>query len=192
MNNRLQSDSNCLFPLPVLQQFQEITMRTLLNQTGSLVVCAMLLSACSADVPQGGQETVMAKSTTSVKAELPLITVYKSPTCGCCTEWVTYLEDEGFSVTAIDHDDVDQIKAENGLTDPSLKSCHTALVDGYVVEGHVPASDIEKLLAERPDVIGLTAPGMPMMSPGMNSLIPKDYDVLAFQKNGKTRVFSSY
>lgn len=120
------------------------------------------------------------------------ITVYKSATCGCCKNWVSYLENEGFEVNAINHDNVDAIKAQHGLTAPSLKSCHTALVDGYVLEGHVPVSDIEKLLSEKPDALGLTAPGMPMMSPGMGSLVPKDYDVLLFQKNGKSRVYTSY
>lgn len=167
-------------------------MHALLIRTCSTILCAMILSSCSEKLPAVNKEAATTKSTITSMADLPLITVYKSPTCGCCKGWVTYLEDEGFSVTAVDHDDVDMIKAENGLADPSLKSCHTALVDGYVIEGHVPASDIERLLSERPDVVGLTAPGMPMMSPGMNSLIPKDYDVLAFQKNGQTRVFSSY
>ncbi len=122
----------------------------------------------------------------------PVVTVYKSATCGCCKKWVTYLKNNGFTVNAINHDNVDLIKAENDLTDPSLKSCHTALVDGYVIEGHVPVSDIERLLAEKPDAVGLTAPGMPTMSPGMSSLIPKDYDVLLFEKDGNTRVYSSY
>jgi hypothetical protein len=134
----------------------------------------------------------IAEETKPATGELPPITVYKSPTCGCCEKWVSYLEHRGFSVTAINHDHVDEVKAEHGLTDPSLKSCHTALIDGYVIEGHVPASDIERLLAERPNVVGLSAPGMPMMSPGMSSLIPKDYDVLAFLKNGSSWVFSSY
>lgn len=122
----------------------------------------------------------------------PEVVVYKDANCGCCKDWVAYLEDEGFEVQTFNHDNLDQIKAENGLTAPGLKSCHTALVDGYVIEGHVPVSDIERLLAERPDVVGLTAPGMPMMSPGMGSLIPKDYDVLAFKKDGSARVYSSY
>lgn len=120
------------------------------------------------------------------------MTVYKSASCGCCKDWVSYLERDGFTVTAIDTENVNQIKAENGLSEQSLKSCHTALIDGYVVEGHVPANDIRRLLSERPDVAGLSAPGMPMMSPGMGSLEPKGYDVLAFQKDGRSRVFSSY
>ena len=121
------------------------------------------------------------------------MTVYKSPTCGCCKEWVTYLEEEGFKVTAIDHDDVDSIKVKLGLSDPKLKSCHTAVIDGYIVEGHVPASDIEKLLRTRPtNIKGLSAPGMPMMSPGMGSRTPKNYAVLSFTESGETAVYSQY
>jgi len=102
------------------------------------------------------------------------------------------IERAGYSVNSIDHDNVDAIKAKHGLTAPSLKSCHTATIDGYVIEGHVPVTDIERLLSERPDVVGLTAPGMPMMSPGMGSELPKDYDVLAFDKDGHSHVYSSY
>ena len=122
------------------------------------------------------------------------ITVYKSPTCGCCKEWVTYLKEEGFNkVTAVDHDDVDAIKAKFGLPDPKLKSCHTAIVDGYIIEGHVPASDIERLLSTKPtNIKGLSAPGMPMMSPGMASRTPKDYAVLSFTESGETDVYSQY
>ena len=133
------------------------------------------------------------ESTTIVAAaERPAVEVWKSPTCGCCTGWVAYLEDEGFEVVAHDVDDVDAVKAELGLVDPRLKSCHTATVDGYVIEGHVPVSDIDRLLAERPDVIGISAPGMPMMSPGMGSVEPKDYDVISFAEDGTTEVFASH
>ena len=80
-----------------------------------------------------------------------------------------------------------------GLPDPNLGSCHTGIIDGYLVEGHVPANDIKRLLRERPDnVKGLTAPGMPMMSPGMASRDPKDYDVLSFTESGGTAIYSSY
>lgn len=121
------------------------------------------------------------------------ITVFKSPTCSCCTGWVTYLEEEGFNVTAVNHDDVDAIKHEHGLTEPGLKSCHTAIVDGYVIEGHVPANDIARLLREKPtDIVGLSAPGMPMMSPGMASRTPKDYAVLSFTESQKSAVYSQY
>ncbi len=122
----------------------------------------------------------------------PRVEVWKSPTCGCCTGWVTYLEDEGFEVVAHDVDDVDAVKAELGLVDPRLKSCHTATIDGYVVEGHVPVSDIDRLLAERPELVGISAPGMPAMSPGMGSTEPKDYDVIGFAADGATSVFASH
>jgi len=121
------------------------------------------------------------------------ITVYKSPTCGCCTAWIDHLKADGFHVTAINSDNMDSIKQQYGVTD-RLASCHTAIVDGYVLEGHVPAADVERLLKEKPTIVGLTAPGMPMKSPGMQAegLPPKNYDVLAFDKQGKTTVFSHY
>ena len=120
------------------------------------------------------------------------MTVYKSPTCGCCKEWSTYMGEAGFAVRNVETDDVDAVKSEHGLTDASLKSCHTAIIGGYVIEGHVPAADVNRLLAERPAIVGLSAPGMPMMSPGMASREPKDYDVIAFDEAGNTRVWSSY
>lgn len=136
--------------------------------------------------------SVLMSQTNENLSDLIEMVVYKSPTCGCCQAWVSYVEDAGFAVNTIDTDDVDAIKHEHGLSDPGLKSCHTAIVDGYVIEGHVPVSDIERLLAERPAILGLTAPGMPMMSPGMASEIPRDYDVLAFDKSGRTSIYSSY
>jgi hypothetical protein len=120
------------------------------------------------------------------------VTVYKSPTCGCCNGWVDYLRDNGFEVQAHNTDRLTDLKAELGLTDRRLMSCHTAVVGGYLVEGHVPVDDIRRLLSERPDVTGITAPGMPQMSPGMQSVEPKGYDVLSFDKEGNVRVFSSY
>ncbi len=128
------------------------------------------------------------------QAALPTITVYKSATCGCCTEWVDHLRHEGFTVVAEDREDLDLFKASVGVP-RNLQSCHTALIDGYVIEGHVPASDIKRLLVEMPAVTGLTAPGMPMRSPGMQEpgLPPKGYDVLSFNKNsGKRMIFSQY
>lgn len=118
--------------------------------------------------------------------------VYKSPTCGCCNKWITHLEQNGFKVIAKDMQDVTPVKVQNGLT-PQLASCHTALVDGYVVEGHVPASDIKRLLKERPAVRGLSVPGMPVGSPGMEQGDRKDpYNVVTFNDKGETSIFSSY
>ena len=119
------------------------------------------------------------------------ITVYKSPTCGCCAAWAEYLEHNGFDVSVVNQNDLSQIKKRFGVEAP-LQSCHTAIVDGYVIEGHVPANDIWRLLAEKPQATGLTAPGMPMMSPGMHSIEPKGYDILLFDKGTKTSVYSSY
>ena len=120
------------------------------------------------------------------------IVVYKSPTCGCCTGWVKYLEKNGFKVKAHNTDQLNEVREKLGLSDRRLMSCHTAVVDGYVVEGHVPADDIKRLLSERPDIAGITAPGMPQLSPGMHSETPKGYDVLSFDANGNIEVYSSY
>jgi hypothetical protein len=99
----------------------------------------------------------------------PLVTVYKSPSCGCCEQWVRYLQQEGFEVKAIDRQDLSAIKRRLSVA-PELSSCHTALVDGYVIEGHVPAAPIRRLLAERPQTRGLSVPGMPLNSPGMGTM----------------------
>ena len=122
----------------------------------------------------------------------PTITVWKSASCGCCQRWVDYLQDDGFEVIAHNVDDVVSIKQKLGITDPALYSCHTAKVGGYIIESHVPASDIRRLLSERSKLMGLTAPGMPQMSPGMFSIEPKGYDVVQFNAKQETGVFSSY
>ena len=111
----------------------------------------------------------------------PVITVYKTPNCGCCVEWVDYLKDEGFEVRVFDRRDLTQIKKAAGVS-PEMASCHTALVDGYVLEGHVPAGPIRKMLAERPDTGGLAVPGMPLNSPGMG---PMDGKLKTYTLDGK-------
>ena len=120
------------------------------------------------------------------------ITVWKSASCGCCQRWVDYLQDDGFEVIAHNVDDVVSIKKKLGITNPALYSCHTATVGGYIIEGHFPASDIRRLLNDHPKLMGLTAPGMPQMSPGMFSIEPKGYDVLQFNAKQETSMFSSY
>ena len=119
------------------------------------------------------------------------ITMHKSPSCTCCARWGEYLEGQGFAVTEIGHADMGPIKLEHGVP-PGLQSCHTALVDGYVIEGHVPADDIRRLLRERPAVAGLSAPGMPQMSPGMMSEQPQGYDVVSFGPDGRIELYSRY
>jgi len=120
------------------------------------------------------------------------IHVYKSPTCGCCTDWVTHLEDNGFEVEVSEVDNVTPVKIEAGLT-PALASCHTAFINDYVIEGHVPADDIKRLLSQAPQARGLSVPGMPAGSPGMEMGDRKDpYQVLLFNANGQTRVFAEH
>ena len=127
----------------------------------------------------------------AVADEPTQVTVYKSPKCGCCDDWVRHLEENGFSVVAHDVDDMAPVKVENGVP-PHLSSCHTARVEGYVVEGHVPASDIARLLEQRPRIVGLSVPGMPIGSPGMEGPNPVPYRVLSFDAQGRVEVFSSH
>jgi hypothetical protein len=121
------------------------------------------------------------------------ITVYKSASCECCAKWVDHLRANGFAPTVHDEADMDAIKHEMGVP-PSVRSCHTAQLDRYVVEGHVPAGDLRRLLAARPAVAGLAAPGMPKSGPGM--AVPGEaaepYEVLSFTRDGKTALFARH
>jgi hypothetical protein len=119
--------------------------------------------------------------------------VYKTPTCGCCSKWVDHQQEAGFGVRTTDMPDLTDVKASHGVP-RELESCHTALVAGYVLEGHVPGDDVKRLLEERPAIAGLAVPGMPIGSPGME--IPgsnvQPYDVIAFSNDGSTHVFASH
>ncbi|WP_408095554.1 DUF411 domain-containing protein [Peredibacter sp. HCB2-198] len=126
----------------------------------------------------------------SVASETSEIVVYQSRTCGCCKKWVKHLENAGLKVRSVLLDDVGPIKRELNIPN-NLSSCHTAKVGKYVVEGHVPASAIKKLLAEKPAVKGLSVPGMPMGSPGMEGSYSEPYDVLTFDGHGNNKVFMS-
>lgn len=126
------------------------------------------------------------------KEALPRVEVFKNPSCGCCGAWVEHMLAAGFSVSVTEVDDTSVARRRYGLPD-RLGSCHTAVVGGYVVEGHVPASDVKKLLAMKPVAIGLAVPGMPIGSPGMEVGSRKDpYQVLLVAKDGRERVFSTY
>lgn len=118
------------------------------------------------------------------------ITVYKDPNCGCCTAWVKHMQMAGFAVTAHDTTDMATVKASMGVP-KSLESCHTARVGSYAVEGHVPADVIVKLLQQKPAGLGLAVPGMPIGSPGMEGTPADRYDIMLFDKSGKSRVFAS-
>lgn len=123
----------------------------------------------------------------------PTVQVYKSPTCGCCANWVKHLQQHGFRTQVTEIDDVAPIKAQHRIP-ARVQSCHTAVVDGYVIEGHVPATDVQRLLKERPAVAGLAVPGMPIGSPGMEvpNVKPQAYDVVAFDKQGQLKVYASH
>ncbi len=123
-----------------------------------------------------------------------LVEVWKDPNCGCCKDWIVHLERNGFATRA--HDSGNEAMRRKLGIPQQLGSCHTALVGGYAVEGHVPAADIRRLLRERPEAVGLTVPGMPVGSPGMDQPVyggrRDPYDVLLVLKSGATRVFASY
>ena len=147
----------------------------------NLLLAAGLLANARADASGEDRET-----------EGGEIVVYKSPSCGCCQAWVDYLEDHDFDVIVHNRRSMDEVKAMLGLTDPRLHSCHTAVIDGYIVEGHVPVADIRRMIREKPSILGITAPGMPQMSPGMGSIEPSGYDVYSFDGAGDIRLFSRY
>lgn len=124
-------------------------------------------------------------------AAAPVIAVYKSAACGCCTEWIKHLQANGFRVKAVDVANPSDYRAKAGIPE-HLGSCHTALIGGYAIEGHVPAKEIKRLLAEKPKAKGLAVPAMPMGSPGMEGPRKDPYDVLLVQANGRTKVYKHY
>lgn len=143
-----------------------------------LAVIATLVFAAAFAVPafSAGEEVVM----------------YKDPNCGCCGKWAEHMRAAGFKVREVRSSDMGAIKREAGVPQAQT-SCHTAKVGGYFVEGHVPAADVKRLLAEKPKVVGISAPGMPQGSPGMEGPFPADrYDVVSVAADGKTRVFASH
>lgn len=126
-----------------------------------------------------------------IAAQKPIpVQVYKDATCGCCANWVEHLRRNGFAPTAENVADLNTVKQTYGVP-AKTRSCHTAIVNGYVIEGHVPAAEIHRLLKSKAKVAGLAVPGMPIGSPGMEGANPRPYDVLSFDKSGKTAVFST-
>ena len=119
------------------------------------------------------------------------LTMYHGEGCMCCVKWAAYLEDHGVTVVDEIVDDLHQIKREKGVPG-QLSSCHTAIVDGYVVEGHVPVEDIRRILAEQPDAIGISVPGMPPNAPGMDIPVSRPYDVLLFDHDQNISVYNTH
>lgn len=125
------------------------------------------------------------------RAAAPIaMTVYKSPTCGCCKEWIKHVEKNGFACKVIEMDDVTPIKRQLGVP-ANMTSCHTAVVGKYLIEGHVPADLIKDVLAKKPALLGLAVPGMVVGSPGMETGPAQPYKVMAFMKDGSSRVYAS-
>jgi len=146
-------------------------------------------AALAAVVGLGG---AFAAASQTVAQALPAVTVYKDPNCGCCSLWVTHMERAGFAVTAVNAPDMPAQRAKLGVPQ-HVQSCHTAVVDGFVVEGHVPADDVKRLLKTRPAVKGIAVPGMPIGSPGMEQgSVRHAYSVLTFDEAGRTTVFAMH
>lgn len=155
-----------------------------------VLLAAVLLAACGApaDAPSSdGAETPALASAAPV--DLPAVVVYKTASCGCCNGWIDHLRAAGFEVEARDTRTLMEVKMDAGVP-TTLSSCHTALVDGYVVEGHVPADVVKRLLAERPDVAGIAVPGMPVGSPGMEGPGARPYEVHSFDRAGNSAVYT--
>ena len=136
----------------------------------------------------------LASSTMVAYAAPTTMQVWKDPTCGCCKDWIAHLEKSGFATTVIEQGN-SAARARLGMPQ-KFGSCHTALIQGYVIEGHVPAADIQRLLKDKPEALGLSVPGMPIGSPGMDGAAyggRRDaYQVLLIQRDGSTTVFNTY
>jgi hypothetical protein len=141
------------------------------------VIRFVLLTALVACLPSG--------------AAAPEVIVYKTKTCGCCGKWVEHLKASGFATRVHEVARMDEYRRQHGVPD-ELQSCHTAIVGGFTIEGHVPAADIHRLLKQRPRAKGLAVPGMPLGSPGMEAGRSDPYAVLLFQPDGRTSVFTKY
>jgi hypothetical protein len=158
------------------------------------IAMAFAVIACSKQEVPAAQEKTTETATVAAApspASLIPIKVYKTPTCGCCKAWVQHLEENGFKVEVMDMPDLSAVKAKYGVK-PEMHACHTAVVNNYVVEGHVPADLILKMINEKPAIAGLAVPGMPMGSPGMESGGAKEsYAVLSFDSTGKSSVYAN-
>jgi hypothetical protein len=127
----------------------------------------------------------------NVRAATNEMTVYKTSTCSCCSLWVTHLKDHGFQVRVQDVPNPAEYRRKHGVPE-NLSSCHTAIIEGYTIEGHVPAAEVQRLLKQRPKAVGLAVPGMPLGSPGMEAARSERYAVLLVYADGTTSVYKEY
>lgn len=171
---------------------QPITRRRLIG--GGAVLGGLMLVGCS---PSGGQKSASIDNTSADQAspatQKAAMTVYRDPSCGCCEAWAGIAEDAGYQVTLLDDNDMTAVKQRLGVP-PQLASCHTAIVEDYVIEGHVPLDQVARLLREQPsDIRGIAVPGMPIGSPGME--VPdgrtEPFQVIAFDATGRTSIYKA-
>lgn len=166
-------------------------MHRLLNIALAATVLIVTSPAC-APAPDAESEDGAAVGTLADAASSDAdFVVYKSPTCGCCKGWIDHLREAGYTVEAVDiaaYAEMNAVKQGKGVPG-DLGSCHTGVIEGYTIEGHVPAESIERLLRERPEIRGLAVPGMPIGSPGMEGPDPERYEVIAFTEDGDRSVF---
>lgn len=161
----------------------------------SLVLCINLSAAwpgIAQSLPQGSEQAASPFTTSGGSGQaLPVVEIYKSAQCGCCKAWAEHLQKNGFTVILHDVGDIPAARKKLGMPD-QYGSCHTAKIGQYLVEGHVPADDIKRLLRDRPKSIGLSVPAMPLGSPGMESDHPVPYDTLLIGKDGNAKVFARH
>ncbi|PJC37052.1 hypothetical protein CO046_02590 [Candidatus Peregrinibacteria bacterium CG_4_9_14_0_2_um_filter_53_11] len=157
-----------------------------MKSSSKLRLGGLLLAALFVFVLWGASGTSTEKGSTVLAQHE--VTLYKSPLCGCCTNYVGYLRKKGITVNVIDTDDVDQIKMDNGIP-KELWSCHTTLIGGYSVEGHIPTEAMEKLLTEKPDILGIGLPAMPSGSPGMPGGKTGPFEIKQFMSDGEHTLF---
>lgn len=150
----------------------------------AVLVWVLLMAGCATETGP------VASGAASSAADSRSAIVYRSPTCACCVAWVEYMERAGWEVTTVQTSNMAAVKAEHGVPDAAA-SCHTSLIGGYVVEGHVPLAAIEDLLADRPDIDGIALPGMPSGSPGMGGTLEGPLEVLSL-RNGEIVAFGEY
>ena len=158
----------------------------IMRNVAGLTLAGLLLSLASAHAGDAASSRRMSRP---AAAKPVSIKVYKSPSCDCCKGWVQHLRDNGFKVETVDMEDLSAVKTKYGVK-PAFEACHTAVVNGYVVEGHVPADVIMRLLREHPAVAGVAVAGMPSGSPGMEGGSKEHYDVLTFDRAGHTKIYA--
>ena len=165
-----------------------------MNTKKALIFGAIVLTAFTGGWLYAGMQPEGAASIRTVDGGGTEVVMYQNPSCGCCSQWAAHMQENGFEVEVYKTGAINEIKRKEGIYDPELASCHTAFVDGYIVEGHVPAQDVKRLLEERPDIKGISVPGMPVGTPGMEQPDGHvdEYDVIAFDEDGNTYVFASY